>query len=70
MPLTDDQLRGILQDIRTLAGTNPAMATGELTGRRGGRGGGAPVPPAGGPTGFGGGPGRGRGARSTTGRSP
>ena len=53
----DDELRQILADIRVLAGTNPAMATGGFTGRRGGgpgesgvtgrgRGAGAAVPAA------------------------
>ena len=36
----DAELRQILAGMRALAGTNPAMATGGFTGRRGGGGGG------------------------------
>jgi alcohol dehydrogenase (cytochrome c) len=40
MPVPDTELRAILAAMRELAGTNPAMATGGFTGRRGGGGGG------------------------------
>ena len=39
MQIADDELRQVLSDMRIIAGTNPAMATGGFTGRRGGRGG-------------------------------
>ena len=45
LQISDDELRQVLADTRILAGTNPAMATGGFTGRRGGRGG-APAAPA------------------------
>ena len=41
MQVPQDELQQILADIRVLAGTNPAMATGGFTGRRGGPGGAA-----------------------------
>ena len=41
MSLQEAELRQILTGVRVLAGTNPAMATGGFTGRRGGGGGGA-----------------------------
>jgi alcohol dehydrogenase (cytochrome c) len=51
--LAEAELRQILAGVRELAGTNPAMATGGFTGRRGGGGGGggrgggaAPAPPS------------------------
>ena len=40
MSMAESELRQILAGIRALAGTNPAMATGGFTGRRGGAGGG------------------------------
>src|SRR6185436_13776929 len=43
LQIPDDELRQVLSDTRILAGTNPAMATGGFTGRRGGRGGAAPA---------------------------
>ena len=36
LTVPDSDLRAILSDVRQLAGTNPAMATGGFTGRRGG----------------------------------
>ena len=41
LQISDDELRQVLADTRIMAGTNPAMATGGFTGRRGGRGRGA-----------------------------
>jgi alcohol dehydrogenase (cytochrome c) len=40
LPLPETELPQILAGVRALAGTNPAMATGGFTGRRGGAGGG------------------------------
>jgi alcohol dehydrogenase (cytochrome c) len=68
LQISDTELGQVLADARILAGTNPAMATGGFTGRRGGRGGpgagaGPAVPAAApataGPGGGGGGGGRG-----------
>jgi alcohol dehydrogenase (cytochrome c) len=42
--LQEDELRQVLAAVRELAGTNPAMATGGFTGRRGGGGGGGGGP--------------------------
>jgi alcohol dehydrogenase (cytochrome c) len=60
LSLQDAELRQILAAARVLAGTNPAMATGGFTGRRGGGAGG----------GRGGGRGRGAGAAPAAGPSP
>ena len=65
MSLQEAELRQILTGIRVLAGTNPAMATGGFTGRRGGGGAGA----AAGAGGRGGG-GRGAGAAPAAGVPP
>ena len=59
--LDDADLRALLAELRALAGTNPAMATGGLTGQRGGGGGGGGAGPAGGGGATGRGRGRGRG---------
>ena len=48
LKLSDDELRRILADIRVLAGTNPSMASGGYTGRRGGGAGGGRAGGAGG----------------------
>jgi alcohol dehydrogenase (cytochrome c) len=65
IPLPGDELRVILSEIRVLAGTNPAMATGGFTGRRGGGGG---VDGAG--SGREAGAGRGRGAPAPGANAP
>src|SRR5262245_12077889 len=41
LALPEDEQRQVLADLRVLAGTNPAMATGGYTGQRGGGAGGA-----------------------------
>ncbi|HEV3217727.1 MAG TPA: PQQ-binding-like beta-propeller repeat protein [Vicinamibacterales bacterium] len=47
LQLSDAELRPVLTDLRAIAGTNPAMATGGYTGRRfGGPGAAAAAPPA------------------------
>jgi alcohol dehydrogenase (cytochrome c) len=47
LQIAGDELRQVLADTRIMAGTNPAMATGGFTGRRGGRGAAAAgAPPA------------------------
>jgi alcohol dehydrogenase (cytochrome c) len=63
--LTADEMRLILSEMRELAGTNPATATGGFTGRRGGGTG-----PAAAATGRGGGAARGDGAGGGRGAAP
>ena len=52
MAIQQPELRQILAAVRVLAGTNPAMATGGFTGRRGGPGAGGPPAPASTPQGI------------------
>ena len=70
LQISDDDLRQVLADTRIMAGTNPAMATGGFTGRRGGRGaavpGTAPAAPAPTPAPAVGGGGGGRGGAPAT----